>query len=324
MWAFIPDHLYSPPIPAHLLGNALVLPDSDGVQVTFKLLSVDPANYDDAPSEGIRRLLQIAHGKEITKGMAYDSDIIGGHGERTPLTAESMRMGTTVATNALLERKGEPFGLVLTSGFPDLIEIGDQTRPDLFDLSLARKHKVLYRPGDVVMADERVTLEGWSLDPSQPSPQDLLERAQRSDEAGRVAIGVSGEAVRVLRDLDEKKLERDLQALYDRGLRALAVCLIHSYTYPGEPFAELRLTADHERAVGVIARRIGFTQISLSSDLSPAIKALPRGNSAIIDSYLSPILRSYVDGFNAHFAGNRGGHRSEFMKSDGGLVASDK
>lgn len=83
-------------------------------------------------------------------------------------------------------------------------------------------------------------------------------------------------------------------------------------------------TAEHEQHVAEIARKIGFTQISLSSSLSPAIKALPRGNSAVIDAYLSPILREYVEGFNSHFEGGKAGERSEFMKSDGGLVASDK
>jgi 5-oxoprolinase (ATP-hydrolysing) len=87
--------------------------------------------------------------------------------------------------------------------------------------------------------------------------------------------------------------------------------------------AEL-IRTEHERQVGDIARKVGFTQISLSSDLSPAIKALPRGNSAVIDAYLSPVLRAYVDGFNSHFADNKAGKRSEFMKSDGGLVSSDK
>jgi 5-oxoprolinase (ATP-hydrolysing) len=157
-------------------------------------------------------------------------------------------MGTTVATNALLERKGEPFGLVLTQGFADMIEIGDQTRPDLFDLALSRKAKVLYRPEDVVQADERVTLEGWSLDPSAPSVQEIVEMAKGTEGEGEVVIGLSGEAVRILRPLgrsplnlsqspdmaDLEKLEKGLQTMYDRGLRALAVCLIHSYTYPLE------------------------------------------------------------------------------------------
>lgn len=163
-----------------------------------------------------------------------------------------MRMGTTVATNALLERKGKPFGLVLTEGFSDLIEIGDQTRPDLFDLSLARKAKVLYEQGDVVEAVERVTLEGWGLNPMPVAQEDLVRHAKEHgmSEEGEVVLGLSGEAVRILKPLGESdarwqsevnadlpdtvKLGRDLQKLYDRGLRSLAVCLLHSYTYPRE------------------------------------------------------------------------------------------
>ena len=110
-------------------------------------------------------------------------------------------MGTTVATNALLERKGSAFGLVVTKGFGDMLEIGDQTRPDLFDLSISGKADMLYRPGDVIEADERVTMEGWSLNTSPLGPEQLLERAKESDEAGEVVLGVSGEAVRIVQPL---------------------------------------------------------------------------------------------------------------------------
>jgi 5-oxoprolinase (ATP-hydrolysing) len=110
-------------------------------------------------------------------------------------------MGTTVATNALLEKKGERFGLVMTKGFADMLEMGDQTRPDLFDLSISGKAEILYRREDVVEADERVTLEGYSLDQSRPSPQELLDLAATGDEEGTVIIGQSGEAVRVIKKL---------------------------------------------------------------------------------------------------------------------------
>ncbi|ORY29319.1 5-oxoprolinase [Naematelia encephala] len=305
VWAYVPSHLYRPATSPELLGNASIIPshdDSGSVQITLKLLSVDPANYDDAPSEGIRRLLQIVTGREIPRGDLYDTSLI-----------ESVRMGTTVATNALLERKGADFGLVVTRGHKDFFEIGDQTRPDLFDLSISRKAKVLYRPENIVEANERVTMEGWSLNPEPLSTEALLAAAKESDEPGEVVLGVSGEAVRILEPLDVAKVEKDLQQMYDRGLRSLAVCLLHSYTYP-----------EHERQIGDIAARIGFTQISLSHALSPAIKAVPRGNSAALDAYLSPVLRSYVDGFNRHFVGGRAGKRSDFMKSDGGLSSSDK
>nr|XP_019001254.1 uncharacterized protein I203_05959 [Kwoniella mangroviensis CBS 8507]OCF64715.1 hypothetical protein I203_05959 [Kwoniella mangroviensis CBS 8507] len=311
VWAFIPNHLYSPPIPLEILGNADIIPGDEqdgGIQVTFKLLSVDPANYDDAPSEGMRRLLQIVKKEKVPRGELYDTSLIG----ESPQYGQSVRMGTTVATNALLEKKGEPFGLILTEGFKDMIEISDQTRPDLFDLSISGKVKMLYKPEDVVQARERVTLEGWSLDQNAPAAEELIERAKQAGDVD-VVMGVSGEAVRILKPLDVEQITSDLQNLYDRGLRALAICLIHSYTYP-----------HHERQIGEIANKIGFTQISLSSDLSPAIKVLPRGNSAVIDAYLSPVLRAYVDGFNSHFEGKKAGKRSEFMKSDGGLVSSDK
>jgi 5-oxoprolinase (ATP-hydrolysing) len=112
-------------------------------------------------------------------------------------------MGTTVATNALLEKKGERFGLVMTKGFADMLEMGDQTRPDLFDLSISGKAEALYRPEDVVEADERVTLEGYSLDQSRPSPETLVQQARDTETAGTVVIGQSGEAVRLIKRLGE-------------------------------------------------------------------------------------------------------------------------
>jgi 5-oxoprolinase (ATP-hydrolysing) len=115
-------------------------------------------------------------------------------------------MDTTVATNALLEKKGERFGLVMTKGFADMLEMGDQTRPDLFDLSISGKAEILYRRGDVVEACERVTLKGYSLDQSRPSPQELLDLAATGDEEGTVIIGQSGEAVRVVKNLGEQPI----------------------------------------------------------------------------------------------------------------------
>ncbi|TYJ54879.1 hypothetical protein B9479_004471 [Cryptococcus floricola] len=304
LWAYIPGHLYQPPVPLDLLGNADILlkGKDEGVEITFKLLSVDPANYDDSCSEGIRRLLQIIHRKALTKGAQLDTSVI-----------ESVRMGTTVATNALLERKGARFAVVVTKGFRDLLKIGDQTRPDLFDLSISGKADVLYRPEDVIEAEERVTMEGYSLDPTPVSHEELVKRAGESDDPGRVVLGVSGEAVRVLQELDEKQIERDLKEIHARGIDSLAVVLLHSYTFP-----------DHERKIAAIASQIGFKNISLSSHLSPTIKSVPRGNSATLDAYLSPVLRAYVDGFNSHFAGGKAGERTDFMKSDGGLVAAEK
>ncbi|KAL7420641.1 hypothetical protein Q5752_004592 [Cryptotrichosporon argae] len=306
VYAYIPVNRWPGPS-AQLLGNATVIePSADvpGYQITFKLLSEDPANYDDAPTEGIRRILQVVHNHPIARGGKLDTGAI-----------DSVRMGTTVATNALLERRGAPFGLVVTRGFRDLLEIGDQTRPDLFDLAMRTKAAPLYEPGHVVEADERVTMEGWTLDPTGrgSSVDGLLQAAKDSGEAEQVAVGRSGEVVRIIKPLDEAKLRADLEDMYASGLRALAVCLLHSYTYP-----------EHERRVAEIAAAIGFTQISLSSVLFPQIQAVPRGNSAALDAYLSPVLRKYVENFNSHFEGGRAGKRCDFMQSDGGLVAANK
>lgn len=146
----------------------------------------------------------------------------------------------------MLERKGAKFGLVVTKGFRDLLEVGDQTRPDLFDLSLAGKAGVLYDPADVIEAEERVTQEGWNLNPVQVSPQELVDRAGESDEPGEVVLGLSGDAVRILKPLGESlpmvkltnedtaHIAQQLQMLYNRGLRSLAIVLLHSYIYPGE------------------------------------------------------------------------------------------
>ncbi|KAL0579297.1 hypothetical protein V5O48_002695 [Marasmius crinis-equi] len=304
IWAFIPRHLYKEPPPS-LIDNAVVTDGGqklDGVEVQLKLLSEDPQNYRDAPTEGIRRVLQLATGKEILKGEKIDASLI-----------DSVRMGTTVATNALLERKGEAFGLVMSEGFRDLLEIGDQTRPDLFDLSISTKPSLLYNPGHVIEAKERVTMEGWTLNPEGQTTEGILASARVSTDEGRVEFGVSGEIVRILKPLDENSLRTELQKLYDQGLRGIAVCLLHSWTYPA-----------HERKVAEIAKSVGFTQISLSSDLSPAIKAVPRGNAAAVDAYLSPVLRRYVETFLSNFVDGKAGKRCDFMQSDGGLVSARK
>ncbi|KIY50075.1 hypothetical protein FISHEDRAFT_72121 [Fistulina hepatica ATCC 64428] len=308
VWAYIPRHIFKHPPPS-LLSNVVVVDgssDLDGVQVQLKLLSEDPQSYADAPTEGIRRVLQIAEGREIPKDTKIDTKLI-----------DSIRMGTTVATNALLERKGESFALVLTKGFRDLLEMGDQTRPDLFDLSISGKPTLLYDRAHVIEAQERVTMEGWTLNPQGQTVEGLLTAAKESDEEGEIAIGVS--AVRT----DENGLHEDLQKLYNQGLRGVAVCLLHAWTYPA-----------HEQAVAQIAREIGFTQISLSSALAPSIKAVPRGNAASLDAYLNPVLRRYVDGFIKSFVGGSfaikdGASREEktrcdFMQSDGGLVSAHK
>lgn len=260
--------------------------------VVLKLLSVDPENYPDAPLEGIRRLLEKLTGKSIPRGQPLDTSMI-----------DSLRMGTTVATNALLERKGERCALITTKGFKDVLNIGNQTRPHIFDLSIS-KPEVLYE--QVVEVDERVTLEDFVEDPEQkvstPNGDDLV-------------VGLSSEVVKVLKRPDVNDIKLTLTLIYESGIRSIGVCLMHSYTFP-----------DHEKLVGEIARQIGFTHISLSSELSPMIKYVARANSSIVDAYLTPEIRKYLFSFEAglmhgYLSQQKAlGVRCHFMQSDGGLV----
>jgi 5-oxoprolinase (ATP-hydrolysing) len=275
--------------------------------VVIKLLSVDPENYDDAPLEGIRRLLSKFSGTEIPRGEALDTSKI-----------ESIRMGTTVATNALLERKGEDIAMVVTKGFKDCLEIGNQSRPNIFDLAI-RKPEVLYKR--VVEIEERVTLEDYAEDPERNATD--APSVSEAKEDAELVKGLSGEAVRVLQRPDETKIRKQLQEVFNSGLKSIAVCLMHGYTYP-----------HHEAAVGKIAREIGFEHVSLSHELMPMIKLVPRATSACADAYLTPAIRKYIDGFQKGFEGGLGtesvkkeggakGARCEFMQSDGGLVDVD-
>ncbi|HZT50406.1 MAG TPA: hydantoinase/oxoprolinase family protein, partial [Stellaceae bacterium] len=222
----------------------------DGTLVTRKLLSDSPGRYRDAAIAGIRDLL----------GLAPDAPIPAG-------AIDAVKMGTTVATNALLERKGERTVLVITKGFADALRIGYQNRPKLF-----ARHIVLPEPLNerVVEVDERVTAEG-----------------------------------EVLRAPDPARVRADLEAAYAAGIRAAAIVLLHGY----------RHTA-HERLVADIAAAVGFTQISVSHRVSPLMKLVSRGDTTVLDAYLSPILRRYV----AEVAAELEGVRLLFMQSNGGLV----
>ncbi|KAJ1869952.1 hypothetical protein LPJ55_005012 [Coemansia sp. RSA 990] len=265
-------------------------PSSERTAVV-KLLSEDPAHYPDAPREGIRRILEIATGRPHPRDAPLDTSNI-----------ESIRMGTTVATNALLERKGEPCALVVTHGFQDLLKIGNQARPRIFDLSIS-KPEVLYQ--QVVQIDERVTLVGYAMDP-RPSAH------QQTGGSSDVVVGRSGEQVRVLKTPDWECVRKQLQQVYDSGIRSIAVCLMHAYTFTA-----------HEDKVGDIASSIGFTHITLSSRLSPMIKIVPRAHSATADAYLTPGIRRYVDGFASGFDAGFRDIRVDFMQSDGGLTPVD-
>ena len=182
--------------------------------VIIKLLSEDPANYEDAPLEGIRRLMSKFLKKDIPRGEPLDTSEI-----------ESIRMGTTVATNALLERKGEKIAMVVTKGFKDCLEIGNQSRPKIFDLAI-RKPDVLYET--VVEIDERVTLEDYAEDPERSVTK--IESKNGSEDQDLVR-GLSSEAVRILQRPDEKTIRKQLQEVFDQGIKSIAVCLMHGYTF---------------------------------------------------------------------------------------------
>ncbi|KAL2190688.1 hypothetical protein L209DRAFT_746977 [Thermothelomyces heterothallicus CBS 203.75] len=283
----------------------------NGQDVIIKLLSEDPANYSDAPLEGIRRIMSHFLGEEIPRGSPLDTSRI-----------DSIRMGTTVATNALLERKGEKIALVVTKGFGDCLVIGNQSRPKIFDLAI-RKPEVLY--STVVEVDERVTLEDYAEDPERTVTKVDVRVGTPEAASADLVMGLSGEAVRVLRRPDRAAVREQLQAVFDSGIRSVAVCLMHAYTFP-----------DHEALVGEVAREIGFRHISLSHELMPMIKLVPRATSVCADAYLTPAIKRYISGFQQGFEGGLGtksvvehgkggkGARCEFMQSDGGLVDVDR
>ncbi|NGO09589.1 5-oxoprolinase [Streptomyces sp. HC44] len=225
----------------------------DGLLLTRKLLSDNPARYADAAVAGIRELLTEA------------GEAVPGQGGSLPV--ESVRMGTTVATNALLERKGERTLLVVTRGFRDALRIAYQNRPRIFARAIELPELLYER---VVEVDERIAADGT-----------------------------------VLRTPDLDALAGPLQEAYDAGIRAVAVVCMHSHLHPA-----------HEHAVGELAARTGFPQISLSSEVSPLMKLVPRGDTAVVDAYLSPVLRRYVQ----HVADELQGVRLMFMQSNGGLA----
>ncbi|CAG8227406.1 unnamed protein product [Penicillium nalgiovense] len=276
--------------------------------IVIKLLSEDPGNYKDAPLEGIRRILSKFTGHEIPRGEPIDTSLI-----------QSIRMGTTVATNALLERKGEKVALVVSKGFKDCLEIGNQSRPRIFDLAIKRPD-VLYE--EVIEVDERVTLEDYAEDPQRNITTTTPREQTRVEDD--VVRGLSSEAVRILKRPSEGLVRSQLTEVYSRGIRSVAICLIHGYTFP-----------DHEALVGRIAKDIGFHHVSLGHQLMPMIKLVSRTTSACADAYLTPAIKKYISGFQAGFEGGLGsesvkqqagakGARCEFMQSDGGLVDVDQ
>lgn len=234
----------------------------------IKLLSVDPSNYADAPREAIRRVLYENHQLDF-----LNDTISKFPAECEHYQIESIRMGTTVATNALLERKGTKFALVITKGFADLVDIAYQDRPKIFDLNII-KPETLYQ--SVIEVEERII-------PYEKS-------------------------FKVLEQLNEDKLEQDLGKLLGQGIENLAVVLMHAYARP-----------EHEQKIAKLAYRMGFKQVSLSSDITPMIKIVPRANITCIDAYLSPIIKEYISSFKNGFSDNLKNTRLLFMKSDAGL-----
>ena len=228
----------------------IVAKHPEGHLLTHKLLSENPEQYRDAAVAGIRHLLGLSAGEPIT-----------------PAQVACVKMGTTVATNALLERKGEPTLLVTTAGFRDALRIAYQSRPRLFD--------------------RRILL-----------PELLYERVIEAQER----IGAEGE---VVQPLDEAHLRERLWAAHDAGLRSVAIVFMHGYRY-----------TQHEAQVARLAREVGFTQISTSHATSPLMKFVSRGDTTVVDAYLSPILRRYVD----QVAQEMPGVPLYFMQSSGGLT----
>jgi 5-oxoprolinase (ATP-hydrolysing) len=233
-----------------------------GSILVHKLLSENPEQYEDAPLQGIRDVMGIRKDQPIPT-----SEI------------EVIKMGTTVATNALLERKGDRTVLAITQGFKDALRIGYQNRPDIFALEIILP-QMLY--------------------------EQVVEIIERYDAQGNELIPV-----------DLAQTQKDLQAAYDTGIRSCAIVLMHSYRY-----------SQHELAVANIARQIGFTQISISHQVSPLIKFISRGDTTVVDAYLSPILRRYVQQFTSNlFAQPANNYPATtqimFMQSNGGLVNAD-
>ncbi|CAK4032749.1 Hydantoinase B oxoprolinase-domain-containing [Lecanosticta acicola] len=258
--------------------------------LVFKLLSVDPNHYADPATEAIRQILEHVEGRTIPKDEKLDGSSI-----------ESCRIGTTIATNALLEHKGEKFAFVTTKGFPDVCVIGDQTRPKLFDLRV-EKAKALH---DVsIEIDERVTIEDHDLNSFPRTEEELLQSKD-------VVKTPSGEFVRILRRPDETIVKAQLMDLRRRGYQSLAICLMHAWAYP-----------EHEMMVAAIARQVGFRHVTTSHETHPAIKLLDRATAVCSEAYLYPIVQDYISQFEAGF--ERMPQRVEFMCSDGGLRQSRK
>ncbi|MCO6421434.1 hydantoinase B/oxoprolinase family protein [Sinorhizobium meliloti] len=231
--------------------------DPAGALHALKVLSENPGAYHDAAVHGIRQHLGLGTGEPVPAGLVGE-----------------VRMGTTVATNALLERKGERLALVTTRGFRDALRIGYQERKKIFATEII-KPEALY--SNIVELDERVLADGT-----------------------------------IERPLDEAAARRALEGLKAAGYGAVAIVLMHAYKYPA-----------HEASVSKIARSIGFEQVSVSHEVSPLVKYVGRGDTTVIDAYLSPVLGRYVAQVSEELDVARSGARLMFMMSSGGLTAAE-
>ncbi|MFZ4727809.1 MAG: hydantoinase B/oxoprolinase family protein [Pseudanabaena sp.] len=236
----------------------IVAQNPDGQIVLHKLLSENPDRYVDAPIQGIRDILGLAQSEPIPVA-----------------EIATIKMGTTVATNALLERKGDRTVLLITKGFRDALRISYQNRPNIFARHIILP-EMLYE--QVIEVEERYSAHGEVLIP-----------------------------------LDEELALRELQEIYDLGIRACAIALMHSYRYP-----------DHERRLAELAKQVGFTQVSVSHEISSLIKFISRGDTTVVDAYLSPILRRYVDRVSSELGNiDRNSTKLMFMQSNGGLIEAN-
>lgn len=253
----------------------------NGEVEVLKLLSEDPA-YKDAPTEAIRRILQKKTGSDIPKDTCVPTNSI-----------EFIRMGTTVATNALLERNGSRMALVITEGFKDLLFIGNQARPNIFDLKIITPD-ILYE--DVIEVSERLVIH--QEDCLLPKKDQKLVHSKDGKQT-----------LEVWKEVDEVKLRKDLEGLLSRGINCIAVVLMHSHIYAG-----------HEQKVGEVANSLGFSHVSLSSNVMAMEKIVPRGFTASADAYLTPHIKTYVQGFSQGFEKGLQGVPVLFMQSNGGLT----
>ncbi|MDY7021346.1 MAG: hydantoinase/oxoprolinase family protein, partial [Cyanobacteriota bacterium] len=232
----------------------IVARTSSGKTLTHKLLSENPEQYQDAAIQGIREILELSLDEPIPSNRISE-----------------VKMGTTVATNALLERQGDRTVLIITKGFRDALRIGYQNRPDIFAREIILPEMLYER---VIEVDERYDASGTEL-----------------------------------KGVDLSSLHPELQAAYDSGIRSCAIVLMHGYRYP-----------KHEQEIAKLAQEIGFDQISVSHEVSPLMKLVSRGDTTVVDAYLSPILRRYVEQVSSQLNSSDESVSLLFMQSNGGLT----